>query len=393
MRAAATKYYASLVGALRLQRDVEPNEAFNHYTAVLENVETVLVWALVDSEDVESGAALAADMAPYWIETGRYADARRFLNAAIAESAALSRRRILDTLEAAIEVAAAGADTDHLEELAERLRVETGSSNDGAEVARVMLALALARQARARYDEAASLFHHATNAFRIARDSRSLARALIGWSEIVVEQRGDIPQALSMLDEASDAARKGGSTSLVLMVVSEIAEMWAQRGDESQAIEVIHDVAAACQELGDDASVGWTTLLLARAELRRDPIVGRMHARDALERLRLHAHPGRLASAFELSASIAIDGNDDESAARLLAFAGTLRHTHGVAGSLRERRENGRLAEIIERRMDRISHDRAVREGRAMSLDAALHRALGDGKISVADVSGPLIPA
>jgi predicted ATPase len=393
VRDAATKYYAGVVAALRLQRESEPTEAFSRYAAVRENVEAALIWALEESEDVELGAALAADMAPYWIETGRYADARRFLTAAIAQSASLSRRRILDALEAAVEIAAAGGDSERLEELAERLRVETGSSNDGAEVARVMLALALARQARSRYDEAASLFHHATNAFRIARDSRSLARALIGWSEIVVEQRGDVPQALSMLDEALEAARKGGSTSLVLTVVSEIAELWAQRGDESQAIEVIHDVAAACQELGDDASVGWTTLLLARAELHRDPIVGRMHARDALEKLRVHAHPGRLASAFELSASIAIDGNDDDTAARLLAFAGTLRHTHGAAGSLRERREIARLAEILERRMDRASHEHAVREGRAMSLDAATHRAVGDGKISVAAVSGPLIPA
>jgi hypothetical protein len=52
-----------------------------------------------------------------------------------------------------------------------------------------------------------------------------------------------------------------------------------------------------------------------------------------------------------------------------------------------------RLAEILEHRVDGISRERAVREGSAMSLDAAIHRALGDGKISVADVSGPLIPA
>lgn len=393
VRASATNYYAGVVASLRLQKEIEPNVAFSRYAAVRENVEAVLGWALQEGEDLESGAALAADMAPYWIETGRYADARRFLGAATREAASLSRRRILDVLEAAVEIAAAGADAEQLEELAERLRVETGSSNDGAEVARVMLALALARQARTRYDEAESLFHHATNAFRIARDARSLARALIGWAEIVVEQRGDVPQALSMLDEALEAARNGGSTSLVLTVVSEVAELWTQRGDETQAIEVIHDVAAACQELGDEASVGWTTLLLARAELHRDVIVGRMHARDALERLRVHAHPGRLASAFELSASIAIDGNDDESATRLLAFAGTLRQTHGAAGSLRERREAARLGDILQRRMDRLSHDRAVREGRAMSLDAAIQRAQGDAKISVAAVAGPLIPA
>jgi len=393
VRAAAAKYYSGVVAALRSQRDVDSAAAFARYAAVRENVEAVLVWTLQDGEDVESGAALAADMAPYWIENGRFADARRFLDIALAESASLSRRRVLDTLEAAVEVAAAGHDADRLEALAEKLRVETASSDDGAEVARVMLALALARQARARYDEAESLFHHATNAFRIARDARSLARSLIGWSEIVVEQRGDVPQALGMLDEALEAARRGGYTSLVLTVVSEISALWAQRGDESQAIEIVQDVAAACQELGDEASIGWTTLLVARAELHRDPIVGRMHARDALERLRVHAHPGRLSSAFELAASIAVDANDDETAARLLAFAGTLRLTHGAAGSLRERREIARLAEILERRMDRISHERAVREGRAMSLDAAIHRALGDAKISVAGVSGPLIPA
>ena len=392
IRAAAIKHYAEVVAAVKGEREVDPSVAFARYGSIRENVETVLEWALAGREDVESGAAIAADMAPYWTENGRFSDARRFLELAAAQAGRLSRRRILDVLEAAVEVAAAGGDADVLETLAERLRVETGSSNDGAEVARVMLALGLARQARGRRDEALSLFHHAANAFRIASEPRSLARALIGWADILVEDKGDIPQALAMLDEALDAARAGGSTSLLLSVISEIAELWSQRGDESQAIEIIHDVAAQCQEFGDDASVAWTTLLLARAELRRDQIVARMHARDALERLRVYAHPGRLAAAFELCARIAIDAGELDSAARLLAFSVNLRHTHGVAGTLRERREIARLQEVLEAGLERGQAERAAREGRAMSLDAAVHRALGDGKLTLPPADA-LIPA
>jgi len=393
VRGAAIKHFATAIAALREQDELSPAATLARYASMRENVEAVLAWALEDGEDVESGAALAADMAPYWIETGRLADARRFLETAIGRVERLSRRRILDVLESAVEVAAAGNDPQHLEALAERLRVETGSSNDGAEVARVMLALALARQARGRFDEGASLCHHASNAFRIAGDARNLARALLGWAEIIVEQKGDVPQALAMLDEALDAARTSGSPALLLAVVAEMVELWTARGDESQAIDIIHDVAAQCHEFGDEVSLAWTTLLLARAELRRDPIVGRMHARDALERLRVHANPGRLAAAFELCARIAADGGEEDSAARLLAFSSNLRQTHGDAGSVRQRRETASLKEDLARRMERVAYERAMREGRSMSLEAAVFRAIGDGKVAPIEGPSALVPA
>ena len=149
-----------------------------------------------------------------------------------------------------------------------------------------MLALALAHHARARFDEAGSLYHHASNAFRIAGESRSLARALLGWSGIVADQQGDIPRAIALLSEALDAGACCGSASIMLEVVREVVEINLQRNDEAHAVEIIHDIAAQCHEFDDEAGAAFTTLLLARVELRSDSIVGRMHARDALETLR-----------------------------------------------------------------------------------------------------------
>jgi tetratricopeptide (TPR) repeat protein len=381
------------VAALRAElQSGAPPEIFDRYAAVRENVEAVLESALA-GEDVESGAALAAGMADYWIETGRFADAARFLNIAIGHADRLSRRRLLDVLESAIEIEAAGTDIDRLESLSERFRAETGTSNDGAETARVMLALALAHHARARFDEAGSLYHHASNAFRIAGESRSLARSLSGWSQIVADEQADIPRAVALLTEALDAARASGSASIVLDIVGELVEVNLLRNDELHAIEVIQDVAAQCHEFGDDASAAFTTLLMARVELRSDSIVGRMHARDALETLRAYAHPGRLASCFELFVRMAVDAQQDETAARLLAFASALRRTHGVAGSLRERREIARLSDILERRMDRAGRERAAREGRAMALEGAVHRALTEGKAGSMESTEALILA
>jgi diguanylate cyclase (GGDEF)-like protein len=379
IRVAATQHYAQTVASLHEDlRAGRSAQAFARYSCVAVNVEAALEWALA-GENVELGSALTADMAPYWIEIGHMADARVFLDNAIACGDRLSRRRILDILEPAVEVAAAGSDDDYIERLAERLRAETGTSNDGLEVARVMLALALARSSRGNVEEAASLFHHASNAFRIAGDARSLARSLLGWSQIVAEQHGDVPQAISLLNEALTAARNGGSPSLVIDVLAELVELTTQRGDETEAIEIVNDVAAQCEEFGDEASAIATTLLLARLEMRTDPVVGRMHARDALDRLRIRAHPGRLAACFELFARIAIDADQDETAARLLAFASNLRRTHGVAGSLHERRGVARLWETLAGTMEKSAFDRAQREGRAMTLDAAVHKALVAG--------------
>ncbi|MGH7715425.1 MAG: diguanylate cyclase, partial [Vulcanimicrobiaceae bacterium] len=232
VRGAAMRHYAGVVAALRSElQSGAPPEIFNRYAAVRENVEAVLEGALA-GEDVESGAALAAGMADYWIETGRFADASRFLGIAIGHAGRLSRRRMLDVLESAIEIAAAGADADRLEHLAGRLSAETGTSNDGAETARAMLALALAHHARARFDEAGSLYHHASNAFRIAGDSRSLARALLGWSRIVADEQGDILRAVALLTEALDAARASGCASILLDIVAELVEVNLLRNDE-----------------------------------------------------------------------------------------------------------------------------------------------------------------
>jgi len=393
IRAAATRHYADVVSSLRTELQAgAPPSIFNRYASVRENVEAVLEGAL-SGEDVESGAALAAGMAVFWIEGGHHEIAARYLDLAISHAERLSRRRLLDVLEAATEIQAAGSDPERLEHLAERFRAETGTSNDGAETARVMLALALARHARARFDEAASLYHHAGNAFRIAGESRSLARALLGWSEIVAEQEGDLSRAIALLSEAFDASRASGSASIMLDVVSELVEVNLQRKDEAHAIEVIHDVAAQCHEFNDEASTAYTTLLLARVELRSDSIVGRMHARDALDALREFAHPGRLAACFELFVRMAVDARQDETAARLLAFAQGLRRTHGIAGNSRERREIARLSEILERRMDRTARERAMREGRAMALEGAAHRALTDGKTAAVESTAALILA
>jgi diguanylate cyclase (GGDEF)-like protein len=391
IRAAATQHYAARLAALRSRlQNGSAHEVFARYAALRENVESVLETAL-GGEDVETGAALAADMTPFWMEIGHLACARPFLDQAIAHADRLSRRRLLDVLEAAVEVAAAGSDAEYLEKLAERLRAETGTSNDGAEVARVMLALALTRNARGQFEEAASLFHHASNAFRGAGDARSLARSLLGWSEIVADIEGDVPRALSLLNEALEAARGSGSPALVLDVVSDLVDLTSERGDDAEAIGMLGDLAAQSAEFEDDASSAATTLLLAREELRSDPIVGRMHARDALERLRAHAHPGRLAECFELFARIAVDAAQDDVAARLLAFAASLRRTHGVAGRTRARRAIARLREIVAGRMERAAYERALREGRAMTLEAAVQRAMTAGEAHPPGSAAPIL--
>ena len=92
-------------------------------------------------------------------------------------------------------------------------------------------------------------------------------------------------------------------------------------------------------------------------------------------------------------ARIAVDSEQDESAARLLAFAASLRRTHGIAGSLRERHEIVRLSQILDKRMDRATHEHAVREGRAMALDTAVHRALTEGKAATPENADSLILA
>ena len=90
-----------------LQSGAQP-EIFDRYASVRENVEAVLESAL-SGEDVESGAALAAGMADLLDRDGHATrTASRFLDMAIAQADRLSRRRLLDVLESAIEIAGRG---------------------------------------------------------------------------------------------------------------------------------------------------------------------------------------------------------------------------------------------------------------------------------------------
>ncbi|MBV8602870.1 MAG: hypothetical protein JO359_15005, partial [Candidatus Eremiobacteraeota bacterium] len=190
--------------------------------------------------------------------------------------------------------------------------------------------------------------------------------------------QGDLPAARALLQDALESARAAGARSLVLEIVAQLAELASRGGFELEALDLIRDTAARAHEVEDEAAVGWTTLLLARHEIGGDPIVGRMHLRDALERLRSRAHPGRLATCFEFCAEVAAASGDDETAIRLLAFASSLRRAHKVAGTTNERRRAMELRAILERRMERSARERGEREGRALALDAALHRALGE---------------
>ena len=375
LRGQVARYYADIVAELRVElRGMAKAETFARYALVTENVDASLNWTL-GGEEVEVGAALAADMTPYWIESGRLAEARRRLERAIALSDRLSRRRIVDVLEAAVQVAHARADVPAVEELAERLRAETGATHDASELAHVQFALALSHSLRGDDVEAEALYHEALARFRDGKETRGVARSLAALAEIT-EASGYLPEARVLFQEALEQARNSGPPSLTLAIVGRLAEILAMLNAETEAADLIRDIAAGFAEINDHDSVAWTTLLLARHELSLDPIVARMHAQNALERLRHSAHPGRLASCFEFLAELAVNDGDDETAIRLLGFAAALRRTHACAGSTHERRQSASLLAQIERRMGAAEFERGMREGRTLALDAAARRAL-----------------
>lgn len=375
LRAQAARYYAEIVAALRVElRSVAKAETFARYALVSENVDAALNWCL-GGDDVEVGAALAADMSPYWIEGGRLAEARRRLDRAITLAERLSRRRIVDVLEAAVDVAQARGDATAVEELAERLRTETGSTTDPSELAHVQFALALSHSLRGDEVEAEALYHEALARFREGKEPRGVARTLAALAEIT-ENSGYLSEARVLFGEALDIARGSGPPSLTLSIVGRLAEILAALNLEIDAADLIRDVAAQFSEIDDHDSVAWTMLLLARHELSLDPIVARMHAQNALEALRHSAHPGRLASCFEFLAELAVNDGDDDSALRVLGFAAALRRTHACGGSAHERQRSASLLNEIEARMDAAAFERGMREGRTMALDAAARRAL-----------------
>ena len=386
IRAQTARHYAGVVAALHASLRINArHDTLSRYVMVAENVDAVLDWSL-GGEDVETGAAIAADLAPYWLETGRLSEARRRLDCAMAFAGKLSRRRIVDVLDAAVDVAVARGDAHAVGELADRLRSETGSTTNRAEIARVELADALAMTLAGRHDEAASSYLEALSGFRAVGETRSIAHTLVSIAGVALDRDGDLPRARSLLSEALELARLTGPPSLTLDVVGRLAEIIAQAEAETEAAELIRDVGAHFSEVGDEASLAGTTFLLARHELTLDPIVARMHARDALERLRDNAHPGRLATCFDFLAGLYGSDGDDGTAVRLLAFAAGLRRSYGIAATPQEQAERTAVFTALERRIDHERFERAVREGRTMDLDTAIKRALGGDQLPAADM-------
>ncbi|MBV8354732.1 MAG: diguanylate cyclase, partial [Candidatus Eremiobacteraeota bacterium] len=370
IRGTAARYFASQAAALHDEmRDAARVDTLARYSAIVEGAEAALDWSL-GGGDLETGAALVADLVPYWLETGHIALARDRAQRAISQAMRLSRRRIIDVTEAAFALAVAGGDPNSVRELAVRLQSETGASHDPSESARVEFALGVAAALDGEDEKALRRLQAAREAFGAGGEARGIVRALEAMADIVARR-----QALEgrlLLEQAHELVRRTGPPSLTIRVVDALAEVLAKLNESHHAIELVRDTAAQFAEVGDEVSLAWTSLLLAARELEGDPIVARMHARSALERLRVSAHPGGLASCFEALAEIASRDGDDVIALELLTFAAALRRRHGIAGSMRERRAAAQLLAQLETRLDLTHFEQGVRTGRTMSLDTAL---------------------
>jgi predicted ATPase/DNA-binding SARP family transcriptional activator len=326
---------------LALAEEAEPQltgEEQTTWFATLEaesdNLRSALVF-LGAAGEYELRLRLAVSISRFWYVRGYLAEARRWLEEALAEGA---EDQPLDLRRRALTAAAAVA----------LLQGEYADSTSFAEQA-----LAAARE---------------------AGDDRFVANGLSNLGAIVLAA-GDHERAAELLEEAVGLARKVGDTRIAALAINNLGDLALTVGDYERAEPLFEESLALLEERGDTSNLARSQFNLGAVALqlgRADD--ARVRFREALELVDEAGDKEDLAWCLEGTPALAGVAGRGEDAALLLGAAGSLIEAMEADFKPFERK----LHEATEEQARGLCGDRfqdAVESGAALPLPEALSAA------------------
>jgi non-specific serine/threonine protein kinase len=190
--------------------------------------------------------------------------------------------------------------------------------------------------------------------------------------------RGQYADAEPLLENCADLARALGETFLVAVNLGNLAIVAHARGDGEAAATLFEESLTLARDVGDVFLESHLLSYKGRAEQSDGDLVSAESSFiESLAIARELADPFATMWALERFAELAAAKHAYERAATILAAAAHVREEIGLSLPLHDECEHTRVAAATRAALGDDAFDQAWREGSAMTLDDAVHYALG----------------
>ena len=337
-----------------------------------DNVRAALQYFIIERNDAVRGARLVAALGRYWFERGLFADGRYWLEMArrgspVIEGATMARILLYRAFVANYE-----SDYKTGAESAQQALEAYTKASDPIGAAQARNALGIAAMYTGEYDEAERLFGNALETYRERNDERGVAVALHNLGEIASECRFDFALAQGLFEQSLAIFQRLGHALNVGATLGVLAELCAYGGHISQARQLGREALKTYRSLDNQPLIAEELTRLARYEISTGKLdEARTLLRGAVEHLKMSFHARYITRCFEAFASLAIETQAYDRAARFLGFSQQLRETYRLPLLPAAEREYARWAQLAKAGLSPERYSAELVRGQALDLTTA----------------------
>jgi tetratricopeptide (TPR) repeat protein len=380
MRGAHAEYF------LALAKDAEPAlkgpeqlEWLERLEAEHDNLRAALGWAL-ESKEGELALRLAGTLWWFWFVHGHLRESRAWLEAALAEGAALSSapkvraKALTGAGRLALEVGELERARALLEEGVQLFR----EAGDEAGLAEALDNLAIAAAFSGELEKAKPLFEESLALYREAGDGWGVGEVLNNLANVARIQDKD-DASLALYEESLATRRKVGDKRGIAMSLLNMGAVWVARSEYERAAKLTEDSLVLYRELGDKATVVENLANLGELELERgNQKQAERHLREGLMLSKVAGHRMPMLYSLLGFGRLAEKRGELLRSTRLFGFmieAPEATFFHHLMNSSEKARLESSIA-TVRSRLGEAAWEEAYGEGRSMTLDEAVSYAL-----------------
>ena len=412
------EYFVALAAKVEpLLLTAEQKDWFERLGRMHDNLRAALTHWSGPHGDAAAALRLAALLRRFWFVRGHFAEARRWLSECLAAAPEPTSLRA-NALSACGEMARTLGDNAQAEQLLREAVTIARRVGDPLQCADSLNELALAVYQQGRFGEARTLADEALVLQRAQDNRRGIAQSLnlLGMAccdqgeedlsqrlhrealairrelgdrqgiatslnnlAIALTRQGDTATARGLYEENLEIRRELGDKRGIALSLLNLGTVAHQTGDPAAAEAMINESMPLFRELGDRKGIGYALFSLGQlATDRADHAAALKLYQESASVHRQTGDQAGLAMSLENLAQTHAALNDPMRAARLWGAAATLRGRLGMPLAPQDEQLSQQRMAVARGSVMAQAFDDCLREGAAMSADAAAGYALGD---------------
>jgi len=354
---------------------VVPHEVWlNRLRLELDNIRSLLSWALGECGNSVLGAEVVGWLDRFWFEAGLTQEAQRWIDRAMNLIDERSNAIVVGRLWLARSFCLTGDDKVLA---AERSRALYESIGDDRGLAYALRELGGALRLVGRAGEARRVLARAASLLTKTDDAGALSLTLSALGALHAYSR-EFDEAHGIYSKALNVAREAGAQYALMMGYLHLADLYFLSGDcesaVAHAIEAL-DLAQATMNSRFYANIKYNLAAyrigLGQLDLARED------ARDALRVLRRNQDSPQVANVVLHLAFLAASTGDANTAARLVGYSDAYLKAHGIEREPTENWVRERTMAVIEQRLPQKTIGTLDHLGSLMTEEQAIREALG----------------